>query len=101
MTSVEAPRARFAQIADILRDRIQRGVYAPGSPLPSEPELSREFNVSRGTVNRSVVMLRSEGLVQVRRGKGAFVRSIPQITRSASKRYVVRDKGRGAFDVEL
>lgn len=101
MTSVEAPRARFAQIADILRDRIQRGVYAPGSPLPSEPELSREFNVSRGTVNRSVVMLRSEGLVQVRRGKGAFVRSIPQITRSASKRYVARDKGRGAFDVEL
>jgi GntR family transcriptional regulator len=101
MTQVEAPRPRFAQIADILRDRIRRGVHAPGSALPSEPELAREFDVSRITINRAVGFLRSEGLVRVRRGKGVFVRSVPVITRSATRRHGDRDKGRGAFDVEL
>lgn len=100
MTQIETPRPRFAQIADILRDRIQRGVHAPGSPLPSEPELSREFGVSRVTINRAVGLLRTEGLVQVRRGKGAFVRPIPVITRVATQRHGARDKGRGAYDVE-
>jgi GntR family transcriptional regulator len=101
MTQIEAPRPRFAQIADILRDRIRRGVHAPGSPLPGEPELSREFGVSRVTINRAVGLLRSEGLVQVRRGKGAFVRSVPVITRAATRRHGARDKGRGAYDVEI
>ena len=101
MTSVEAPRPRFAQIADILRDRIQRGVHAPGSPLPSEPELSREFGVSRITINRAVGLLRAEGIVRVRRGKGVFVRSVPIIERAAVRRYASRDQGRGAYDVEM
>lgn len=101
MSQIEAPRPRFAQIADILRDRIRRGVHAPGSPLPSEPELSREFAVSRVTINRAVGLLRSEGLVQVRRGKGVFVRSVPVITRVATRRHGARNNGRGAFDVEL
>ena len=101
MTTIEAPRPRFAQIADVLRDRITRGVYAAGSPLPSEPELSREFGVSRVTVNRAVGLLRSEGLVRVRRGRGSFVRAIPVITRSATTRFAERDRDRGAFDVEV
>jgi GntR family transcriptional regulator len=99
--AIEEPRPRFGQIADVLRDRINRRVYAPGSPLPSEPELSREFGVSRVTVNRAVGLLRAEGLVQVRRGRGAFVRTIPVITRRAMNRFVDRDRGRGAYEVEL
>ncbi|MFI5736112.1 GntR family transcriptional regulator [Kribbella sp. NPDC051587] len=101
MTQIEAPRSRAAQIADILRDRIRRGVHAPGSPLPSEPELSREFNVSRPTINRAVILLRNEGLVRVRRGLGVFVQPIPVITRIATRRHGARDKGRGAYDVEI
>jgi GntR family transcriptional regulator len=101
MTAIEAPRPRFAQIADVVRDRIERGVYAAGSPLPSEPELSREFGVSRVTINRAVGLLRGEGLVRVLRGRGTFVRAIPVITRSATKRFGDRDRGRGAFDVEV
>jgi GntR family transcriptional regulator len=101
MTQIEAPRPRFAQIADILRDRINKQVHAPGSPLPGEHELSREFGVSRITINRAVGILRTEGLVLVRRGKGAFVRPIPVITRIATRRHGARDKGRGAYDVEI
>src|SRR5690349_12565923 len=101
MTAVEAPRPRFGQIADVLRDRIVRGVYPPGHPLPSEPELSQEFDVSRITINRAVGLLRSDGLVRVRRGRGTFVRAIPVITREASHRFEDRERGRGAFDVEV
>jgi len=101
ISRIEAPRPRFAQIADVLRDRIARGVYAPGSPLPSEPELSGEFSVSRVTVNRAVGLLRSEGLVRVHRGRGTFVRTIPVITRHSTKRFGQREQGRGAFDVEI
>lgn len=101
MTAIETPRPRFAQIADVLRARIERGVYAAGSPLPSEPELSREFDVSRVTINRAVGLLRGEGLVRVARGRGTFVRAIPVITRTATKRFGERDRGRGAFDVEV
>ncbi len=101
MSQIEAPKPRFAQIADIIRDRIRRGVHAPGSPLPSEPELADEFAVSRVTINRAVGLLRGEGLVQVKRGRGAFVRSVPVITRVGTRRHGARDKGRGAYDVEL
>lgn len=101
MSTIESPIPRFAQIAEVLRDRIAREIYKPGSPLPSEPELAREFDVSRITVNRAVGLLRSDGLIRVRRGLGSFVRSIPVVTRNANTRFSDRDKGRGAFDVEV
>ena len=101
MSTIEPPQPRFAQIADVLRDRIAREVYKRGEPLPSEPELAKEFAVSRITVNRAVGLLRTDGLVRVRRGLGSFVRSIPVVTRNANTRFTARDLGRGAFDVEV
>src|SRR6478609_8403906 len=101
MTTIEPPQPRFAQIAEVLRDRISRQVYRAGEPLPSEPELANEFNVSRITINRAVGLLRSDGLIRVRRGLGSFVRAIPVVTRNANSRFSARDQGRGAFDVEV
>src|SRR5215475_14185691 len=37
----EAPRARYQQVADRLRESIERGDYPPGEALPSQPELAR------------------------------------------------------------
>jgi len=42
-----------------------------------------------------------EGLVRVRRGRGAFVRDFPVITRNATHRFADCDRGRGGFDVEM
>lgn len=61
------------QVADDLRARIAAGDWEVGATLPSEPELAGQYGVSRGTVNRSVVELRREGLVEVRRGVGTVV----------------------------
>jgi GntR family transcriptional regulator len=100
---LENPRSQYRQLADQLRIAIERGEYAPGSTLPSEPELARQYEVGRLTVNRAVQILRSEGLVRVERGKGTIVRELPVLTRDAAGRQTIRETGqaRGAFQAEL
>lgn len=100
MAELETPRAQYAQIADVIRERITRGEYAPGSHLPSEDQLAAELGVSRVTVNRAVGLLRAAGEVTVRRGSGTVVRSLPKIRRDAKARYAARDQGTGAGEVE-
>ena len=53
------------------------GEFAAGRMLPSESELSAEFDASRVTVRRALEMLRDEGLVDARQGFGWFVPGDP------------------------
>src|SRR5436309_2016549 len=101
VTMIEAQKPQYVQIADLLRSRIEDGTYAAGSQLPSEPELSAELGVSRVTINRAIMMLRSTGDVKVRRGAGTFVRRVPKINRDAVARYAARGRGTGAGQVEV
>lgn len=71
----EAPLKKV--IADALRADILAAHYTPGTPLPSEPELSARYSVSRPTVRDAVAALILEGLVTVVRGRGTFVRPVP------------------------
>lgn len=102
---LEVPRSQYRQVADLLRGGIESGEYAPGSSLPSEPDLASRFGVSRVTINRAVQLLRGEGLVKVLRGRGTVVRAIPAIRRNSARRYQrsAREEGgaRGAFDFEI
>lgn len=68
---------RYRQIAQELRDRVHAGVYGAGRLLPSEAELSAEFDASRVTVRRALEVLRDEGLVDARQGVGWFVAQEP------------------------
>jgi len=68
---------RYQQIADVLRARVAGGAYAPGRLLPSEAELSAEFDASRVTVRRALELLRDSGLVDARQGFGWFVATTP------------------------
>jgi GntR family transcriptional regulator len=102
---LEPPRSQYRQLADLLRGAIERGDYPPGSVLPSEPELSQRYGVSRPTINRAVSILRAQGLVRVDRGRGTIVREIPVIRRAAVTRYERSEReradSRGAFDAEI
>ena len=102
---LESPRSQYRQLADQIRSAIESGEYPPGSTLPSEPEMTERYDVSRPTVNRAVAILRAEGLVHVRRGVGAIVRELPVITRDATSRYekAAREANgsHGAFDGEI
>ena len=63
----------YLQIAAILRDEIERGVYPPGRPVPSETQLMQRFEVARLTARKAVRVLAGEGLVEVVPGRGAYV----------------------------
>jgi len=67
----------YHQLADLLRGRIQRGEYGPGSTLPTERELSRLHKVSVATVRRALAVLRGEGLIRTARGEPSTVRTAP------------------------
>jgi GntR family transcriptional regulator len=73
----DSPVPRYAQLADLFRGRIARGVWPPGATLPTIETLMREFDVARVTVRQAVNLLAKEGLVSPERGRGTFVRRQP------------------------
>lgn len=74
----------YQQVAAELRRRILQGVYGPGSRIPSEADLIREFRVSAITVRRTIRDLQFEGLLAGRQGRGVFVADKRRIRRSLS-----------------
>lgn len=64
----------YMQLAALLRAQIESGELAPDRPLPSGKTLTQRYEVSRGTVDRAIGILKDEGLVVVVIGKGVYVR---------------------------
>ncbi len=63
----------YAKIAEMIREEIRNGNFKPGAQLPTEEELCRLYNVSRGTIQKALGLLVSEGIISRRRGIGSFV----------------------------
>ncbi len=74
----KSPVPRYAQLADLLRQRIARGVWAKGQKLPSLEELVQEFDVARVTVRQAVELLARDGLLSPQAGRGTFVTAVPE-----------------------
>jgi GntR family transcriptional regulator len=53
--------------------KIEAGNWSPGDRLPSETALASEYGVSLGTVQRSLRILETEGVVVRRHGSGTYV----------------------------
>lgn len=68
---------RYKDIANDLRRRVSDGQFDASGLLPSEAELSRQYEASRVTVRRSLEVLRSEGLLESRQGYGWIVAGEP------------------------
>jgi GntR family transcriptional regulator len=86
------PRPAYQQIAGQLRASIGRNELRPGDQLPSERVLAAEYGVTPVTVRQGIALLKAEGLVDMRRGRGLFVRRArPMIGVSAA--YVLRGAG--------
>lgn len=61
----------------MLTDAIERGVYPPGSPLPSETDLAEQLDVSRATLREALRTLEDRQLIVRRHGRGTFVSQAP------------------------
>ena len=78
MTLHRLPRQPLhQQIADELRGQIARGELRPGDALPSENDLMRQFQVSRGTIRQARAALRAEGAIGGSQGRRLTVRGGP------------------------
>ena len=75
-----SPVPLHAQLLASLRARLWAGEWSPGSLLPAEAELCREYGVSRITVARALAELAREGAVQRQRGRGTTVLAPPDVS---------------------
>ena len=57
-----------------LREQIIGGTLNAGDRLPTEPELARKLDVARSSLRTALQRLQLQGIVEVRRGLGWFVR---------------------------
>jgi GntR family transcriptional repressor for pyruvate dehydrogenase complex len=64
------PRRLYLQIADQVRSLIAAGEFSPGSRLPAERELAKQFGVTRPSMREALIALEVEGYVEVRPGSG-------------------------------
>lgn len=77
-----SPVPLYAQLANLMRQRVQKGFWAPGTKVPSLEALVAEFQVARVTVRQAIDILTKEGILLPQRGRGTFVTDQPQPERS-------------------
>jgi GntR family transcriptional regulator len=66
-------RPLYLQLRDALAERIAQGEWRPGSAIPNESDLAREFGVSAGTMRKALDLMEAERLLTRRQGRGTFV----------------------------
>lgn len=74
----DSPVPRYAQLAELFRQRISRGLWPVGHRLPTLIELTRQFGVARVTVRQAVELLARDGLLSAQQGRGTFVTAAAQ-----------------------
>lgn len=63
----------YLQLKQVLRDQIGSGDLRPGDRVPSERELSEQFEMSRMTVRQALLELVRDGMLHREQGRGTFV----------------------------
>ena len=86
-------RPLFAQIKELIVERIRAGEWQTGNPLPSEHEFAQHYNVSQGTVRKAIAEMATENLVERYRGKGTFVASHTDEREHSRFFHIVGDDG--------
>ncbi|SDL90089.1 GntR family transcriptional regulator [Nonomuraea jiangxiensis] len=69
----EGPVPIYKQVADLVRDQIERGELKAGDPVPSEATLEKDYEIARTTARRVAREPRERGLVYTVQGEGTFV----------------------------
>jgi DNA-binding GntR family transcriptional regulator len=100
-TSVTAMQAPSSKTAPTLRRAISEGEEGPGERLPPAGDLAAVLEVNRNTVLRALRLLRDEGLLEFRRGRGITVSGGPDRTEIVQRaRELVELAGRYGYGID-
>ncbi|MGH9918040.1 MAG: GntR family transcriptional regulator [Nitrososphaerales archaeon] len=72
--NIGAGVSRYIRLYSVLSQALVERRIGAGEPLPSEPQLMREYGVSRSTVRRALARLEAEGRIVRKRGSGTYAR---------------------------
>ena len=72
------PTDLYQQVAGEIRRAIADGEAQPGERLPPAKDLAAILDVNTNTVLRALRLLRDEGLLEFRRGRGPSVAGTPE-----------------------
>ena len=64
---------KYQQVAEIIEEKIKTGEYLPGTKIPSERELAKQYSISHMTANKAMSLLVAKGLLKRVHGNGTFI----------------------------
>lgn len=70
MMIMDSSKPLYLQVEADIKNRILSKQYMPGDKLPTENELSDQYNVSKITIRKAIQNLSDEGYVNKVQGKG-------------------------------
>lgn len=73
MLNLQSSLPLYAQLREILRTDIEKGIWKVGEAIPTEQDLVVQYQVARSTVRQAIMDLVNEGLLYRKQGKGTFV----------------------------
>lgn len=77
---IDRPKRLPDEVANSITSAIEEGRLGTGDRLPTEAELSERFGVARTVVREAISLLRYDGIIESRRGVGAFVSDVSRRT---------------------
>ncbi|MFJ1757319.1 GntR family transcriptional regulator [Kitasatospora sp. NPDC088134] len=77
-TQPTGPTQPYMRVVLAIQERITSTRLAVDEKLPSTRELSEEFGVATGTVQRALGELKAKGWIYSHQGLGSYVRGVPE-----------------------
>ena len=84
MMIMDSSKPLYLQVKADIKNRILSKQYMPGDKLPTENELSDQYNVSKITIRKAIQNLSDEGYVNKVQGKGTNF-SAPYLSMNESR----------------
>lgn len=73
MLNIKSPIPLYRQLSDIILEGIRNRKYLPGSRIPSELSLAKQYGVGRPTVRQATDFLERKQILTRKRGSGTYV----------------------------